>query len=100
VAGKEMVEHPLTDKAERIAESLDLIGRQLDAGLKLMLKESQGERKTIDMIRLLGGMGCRAADIANWLRAPLTSVAPILSRMNVEKPSKKSSKKPTKKRRR
>ena len=97
MAGKETIQHPLAESVIRVAESLDLIARQMDAALKLMLKESQGERKTIDMIRLLGGMDVRAADIANWLGAPLTTVAPILSRM---KPEKKSSKKPSKKRRR
>lgn len=69
----------------RIADTLDRISRQLDVAVKLSLREHQGERKAIDMIRLLGGLGCAAADIANWLGAPITSVAPVLSRMKSKK---------------
>jgi hypothetical protein len=70
---------------DRIADTLDSISRQLDVAVKLSLREHQGERKPIDMIRLLGSLGCSTADIANWLGAPITSVGPILSRMKSEK---------------
>jgi len=63
-----------------IAESLDRISRQLDASLKLMLRERQGERSTAEMIRILAELGCASVDIANWLRAPMTTVMPIVSR--------------------
>ncbi len=71
---------------QSIAQSLDRISRQLDAGLKLTLKERQGERSTTEMIRMLGELGCASADIANWLRAPITTVKPIVSR--AKKPAK------------
>jgi hypothetical protein len=58
----------------------------LDAGLKLALKERQGERTMTDMIRMLGELGCASSDIANWLCAPLTTVKPIVSR--AKKPAK------------
>jgi hypothetical protein len=70
-----------------IAESLGRISRQLDAGLKLTLKDQQGERSTTEMIRMLGELGCASADIAEWLRSPLTTVMPILSRAK-KKPAK------------
>jgi hypothetical protein len=72
------------DAVNRVADSLDQISRQLDAGLKVMLREIQGERNTSDMIRMLGALGCRAVDIAEWLRTPVTTVSPILSRMSAK----------------
>ncbi len=74
-----------------IAHVLDRISRQLDAGLKLTLRERQGERSTTEMIRMLGELGCASADIASWLRAPITTVKPIVSR--TKKPTKGAARK-------
>lgn len=82
MARKMETKDPIPKALVSIAQSLELISRQIDAGLKVMLRESQGERKQIDMIRMLGELGCSSSDIANWLRAPGTSVGPILSRMH------------------
>jgi hypothetical protein len=87
--GNGRIEDPSGPTLERIAETLERISRQLDIAVKLSLREHQGERKTIDMIRLLGSLGCSASDIANWLGAPITSVGPILSRTKAQKKTPK-----------
>jgi hypothetical protein len=76
-----------------VAEQLDRIARQVDVALKLFLKERQGDRTLKDMVEELGVLGCKANDIANWLNAPLTSVAPQLSRL---KANNAPARKPTK----
>jgi hypothetical protein len=82
---------------QQIADQLERIANQADVALKLFLKEKKGERTTKDMIRELGSLGCKANDIANWLNAPLTNVAPELSRMKAEEdvagPKKRARKK-------
>ena len=67
-----------------VAQQLERIARQIDVGLKLFLKEKQGDRPDRVMIRQLGALGYGAADIATWLRLPKTTVAPELSKMKVE----------------
>jgi hypothetical protein len=77
-------EHRLAD----IAEPLARISRQLETVLKLMLKDRQGQKKTVDMIRLLGSLGCSAKDISDWLQAPVTTVAPELSKLKKPQPKR------------
>ncbi len=75
----------MTDNSASNEKLLQQVARSIDLLVALQIRQVRGDRPTKDMILMLAGLGCTTPEIVRFLGAPISTVAPTVSRAKAAK---------------